>query len=175
MEGDPMTNPVQKVERPNMDGAGPFCKDGGTCHHACYAGQCLRQGDCAPLSLSGFDENWVAAKDREIADLKSKLAAAENRALDAEHLLNGHRRADANDAGNDEALRAIVAETGGRCGESVKGEAARLIAELRAKLVLVYEGRCVYRSRMDVVTVQLSHETWRTIQSLWYQSKRDAN
>jgi len=111
----------------------------------------------------------------EIADLKSKLEAAENRALDAEHLLDGYRRADALDAVNDEALRTIVAETGGRVGESVKGEAVRLIAELRAKLALVYEGRCICRDRMDVVTVHISHETWRTIQSLWFQSKRDAN
>jgi hypothetical protein len=167
-----MSDPVQKVERPEHP----------TDHEFVWRADCLMCSQCG-YECNLFEEIEILKRateiglqqSREIVDLRSKLAAAENRALDAEHLLNGLRTADANDAGNDEAFRAIVAETGGRVGESVKGEAVRLIAELRAKLVLVYEGRCVDRFRMDVVTVQLSHETWRTIQSLWYQSKRDAN
>ena len=34
------------------------CKDGGTCHHNCKEGECYREQSCAPLSGSGYDDNW---------------------------------------------------------------------------------------------------------------------
>ncbi len=36
------------------------CIDGGTCHHQCpdNLSGCARQIGCAPLTDSGFDDNW---------------------------------------------------------------------------------------------------------------------
>lgn len=37
---------------------GPFCADGGTCHHQCETKKCFRQEGCAPLSGSGLTDEW---------------------------------------------------------------------------------------------------------------------
>jgi len=37
---------------------GPFCADGGICHHTCSSGSCFRQDGCAPLTGSGLTNDW---------------------------------------------------------------------------------------------------------------------
>ena len=86
-----------------------------------------------------------------------------------------HKKAGEADEAAGNQLREVLSHTGGQPGESVKAEAARIIAELRSHLVAVYEGRLTDRDRMEDVTVRLSHETWRAIQSRWYEAKRSGN
>lgn len=47
------------------------------------------------------------------------------------------------------------------------------LLKLESALSDVYEGRLMDRDRIDVVIVKLPHNTWQTIQKLWYKAKRE--
>ena len=42
-----------------MDQDKKYCKDGGVCHHFCKDGECFREENCAPLSVSDLNDDWT--------------------------------------------------------------------------------------------------------------------
>lgn len=61
-EGGAWISAASKLPAPLTEDAqvnhGPFCADGGTCHHKCDSGKCFRQDGCAPLTESGLTDEW---------------------------------------------------------------------------------------------------------------------
>lgn len=46
------------------------------------------------------------------------------------------------------------------------------LLKIEGALADIYGGKLMDRDRMDMVTVQLKTETWRTIQAIWYKMQR---